>query len=88
MAPPLFARRDKVTGHPRKMTFGPWLMPLLRILAKGRRLRGTPFDPFGYTNERRRERRLIEDYERLLDSLPGTLSGLPHCLCRSPATVM
>jgi indolepyruvate ferredoxin oxidoreductase len=81
MAPPLFARRDKVTGHPRKMTFGPWLMPLLRILAKGRRLRGTPFDPFGYTNERRRERRLIEDYERLLDSLPGTLSPQTHATC-------
>ena len=78
MAPPMLARRDKVTGQPRKRRFGPWLLGILRILAHGRRLRGTPFDPLGYTRERREERRMIADYEQLLLNLgsrltPGTL---------------
>ena len=49
LAPPLLARKDPATGVPRKMTFGPWLMGAFRVLAKGKRLRGTPFDLFGYT---------------------------------------
>ena len=39
-----------------------------RLLAKLRGLRGTPFDPFGRTAERRAERALIEDYERMVRS--------------------
>ena len=66
MAPPLFARRDKITGEPKKMSFGPWLLGLLRVLAKFKVLRGTPLDPFGYTAERRTERRLISEYCDLL----------------------
>ena len=41
LAPPLLARRDKVTGEPRKMQFGAWMLPLFRLLAKGKGLRGT-----------------------------------------------
>src|SRR5262249_32683081 len=52
LAPPLLARRDKVTGEPKKMTFGPWIFPLFRLVAKFKFLRGTPFDPFGYSTER------------------------------------
>ena len=47
LAPPLLARRDKTTGLPRKMSFGPWMLPAFRLLAKFKGLRGTPFDPFG-----------------------------------------
>jgi indolepyruvate ferredoxin oxidoreductase len=67
MAPPLFARRDPVTGHLRKMRFGAWVLPLLRMLARLKFLRGTWADPFGYSAERRSERRAIDDYERLMD---------------------
>ena len=63
LAPPLLARRDKTTGLPRKMSFGPWLLPAFRLLAKFKFLRGTAFDPFGRTLERRTERKLIADYE-------------------------
>src|SRR5262245_23081180 len=62
LAPPLFARRDPVTGQPRKMSFGPWMLSVFRLLAKLKGLRGTAFDPFGYTVERRTERALIADY--------------------------
>ena len=69
MAPPLLARRDPVTGHPRKRHFGPWMLPLMRLLARAKRLRGTAFDVFGRTAERRMERRMMADYESLLDRL-------------------
>jgi len=69
LAPPVLARRDPVTGLPRKTTFGPWMMRVFAVLAKLRGLRGTWADPFGRTAERRMERRLISDYEALLDEV-------------------
>jgi indolepyruvate ferredoxin oxidoreductase len=73
LAPPLFAKRDPVTGHPRKMRLGPWIVPVFRQLARLKFLRGTWADPFGYTAERRLERRMIDAYETLLVSrvIPG-----------------
>ena len=43
-------------------------------------LRGSAFDPFGYTSERRLERRLISDYRRLLDRLLGRDSSVAPSL--------
>jgi len=74
MAPPMFARRDPATGHLRKSRFGPWMMSAFRVLARFRFLRGTRFDPFGYTAERTTERALIDEYDALLESLTATLS--------------
>ncbi|MFQ5468404.1 MAG: DUF6537 domain-containing protein, partial [Kiloniellaceae bacterium] len=73
LAPPLVAARDPQTGHLKKRTYGPWTLSAFKVLARLRRLRGTPLDPFGRTAERRAERRLIADYETLIDEL---LSGL------------
>jgi indolepyruvate ferredoxin oxidoreductase len=75
MAPPVLAKRDEATGHLRKRAFGGWMMPLFRLLAKGRTLRGTRFDPFGYTAERKTERRLIADYEALIERLLARLTS-------------
>ena len=80
LAPPLFARRDPHTGLPRKSEYGPWLLPVLRGLARMRRLRGTPLDPFGRTAERRAERRLIADYFDLVDELLANLDPQRHAL--------
>ena len=81
LAPPLFARRDPVTGAPRKMRFGPWMIPLFRLLARLKGLRGGRFDPFGRTAERRMERRMIADYEALVrDRLIPELSAANHAL--------
>ena len=87
MAPPLFARRDAVTGLPKKMTFGSWLFPVLRVLAKLRVVRGTALDVFGYTQERRLERRLITDYETLLDEIFSRLNGENHALAVALAAI-
>jgi indolepyruvate ferredoxin oxidoreductase len=78
LAPPLLARRDKTTGLPRKMSFGPWMLPAFRLLAKFKGLRGTPFDPFGRTLERRTERKLIGDYEAMLDEVLAGLTPDNH----------
>ncbi|HET7764792.1 MAG TPA: indolepyruvate ferredoxin oxidoreductase family protein [Burkholderiales bacterium] len=69
LAPPIFNKPDPRTGEASKSAFGPWMMTAFRVLAKLKRLRGTPLDPFGMTEERRTERRLIADYEATVDEL-------------------
>jgi indolepyruvate ferredoxin oxidoreductase len=80
MAPPFFAWvwKDKITGEPRKVRLGPWATPLLRQLAKARKWRGTAWDIFGRTAERRREREMITEYEALLDRIAPKLSAATH----------
>ncbi|HYW02469.1 MAG TPA: indolepyruvate ferredoxin oxidoreductase family protein [Gammaproteobacteria bacterium] len=80
LAPPLLSRPDPATGRPRKREFGPWVFPLLRALAAMRRLRGTPLDPFRYSAERRRDRRLIGEYETLVRQLLAGLTPDNHNL--------
>lgn len=91
LAPPLFARRDPATGLPRKSEYGAWMRPLLAALARLKGLRGTPFDPFGYTAERRTERELAVDYVILVDKVIASLDpsnhGLAVELCEWPAAV-
>ena len=74
LAPPLLAREDPITGRPRKMSFGPWIKSAFRVLAKLKFLRGTPFDPFGYSGERKLERRLISDYVANLEEFLPNLT--------------
>ena len=74
LAPPMFAKKD-ANGHLVKREFGSWMMPAFRFLAKFKGLRGTAFDVFGYTEERRGERQLIEDYFARIDTLLGGLNG-------------
>jgi indolepyruvate ferredoxin oxidoreductase len=78
LAPPLFARRDKITGEPKKMSFGPWMLTAFGLLAKFKFLRGTPFDIFGYGEERHTERKLIADYEALLETIAAELTPGNH----------
>ncbi|MET7248222.1 indolepyruvate ferredoxin oxidoreductase family protein [Methylobacterium sp. EM32] len=78
LAPPLLARRDPATGRPRKMTFGPWMMKAFGVLARMKSLRGTAFDPFGYTQERHEERRLVQDFEARLAEIARDLTPANH----------
>ncbi|CAN7712086.1 indolepyruvate ferredoxin oxidoreductase family protein [Bosea sp. LjRoot9] len=81
LAPPLLARRNPVTGIPRKISFGPWMMSAFGLLAKLKGLRGTTFDIFGYSEERRTERALIGSYETLIGEILAKLSTQNHALC-------
>jgi indolepyruvate ferredoxin oxidoreductase len=87
LAPPLLARKDPTTGLPRKMTFGPWMLSAFRVLAKLKGLRGTPFDVFGYTHERKVERQLIRDYEALIEEIVGSLRPQNHAIAVGLADV-
>src|SRR5437763_9861594 len=78
LAPPLLAERDPATGHLQKRTYGPWMLTAFRLLARLRGLRGTAFDIFGHTAERRMERRLIGEYEALLDEIAAGLTPQNH----------
>ena len=73
LAPPMLARKG-ADGRPQKREFGPWLERPLRVLARLKGLRGTPFDPFGYTAERRMERALIKQYQSDMAEIEKHLS--------------
>jgi indolepyruvate ferredoxin oxidoreductase len=83
----LFARKDKVTGLPRKITLGPWMLPAFGVLAKFKFLRGTALDIFGYSAERRTERKLIADYEALLDEIIAGLTPDNHHIALGLANI-
>jgi indolepyruvate ferredoxin oxidoreductase len=74
MAPPFLARGKK-GQPPKKLRLGGWLLPAMKMLAHGRVLRGTALDFFGKTEERRLERRLIEDYIWRIESLLPKLNA-------------
>jgi indolepyruvate ferredoxin oxidoreductase len=80
LAPPLWAPRDPATGEMKKRAYGAWVLPAFRLLARLKRLRGTAFDPFGYTAERKAERRLVGEYEAVVRALMGALSAENHAL--------
>ncbi|WP_235962600.1 indolepyruvate ferredoxin oxidoreductase family protein [Jannaschia marina] len=68
LAPPMLSKQGP-DGRPAKRAFGEWIERAYPMLARFKRLRGTPFDPFGYTAERRMERALIKQYEADLDAV-------------------
>jgi indolepyruvate ferredoxin oxidoreductase len=68
LAPPMLSGMD-ANGRPKKREFGPWMLRTFAIFSRLKALRGTPFDPFGYTAERRMERSLIKQFENDFKSL-------------------
>ena len=62
----------------RKITLGPWVRPLFRLLVAMRILRGTLFDPFGHTEVRRTERQLITEYREAIATATGVLAPENH----------
>ncbi|MCB2128586.1 MAG: indolepyruvate ferredoxin oxidoreductase family protein [Rhodobacteraceae bacterium] len=62
LAPPLLSKTGP-DGRPAKREFGSWMIPVFRVLAAMKGLRGGRFDCFGRSAERRMERALIAQYE-------------------------
>ncbi|MTV38905.1 indolepyruvate ferredoxin oxidoreductase family protein [Duganella radicis] len=77
LAPPLFARKD-AKGHLVKAEFGSWMWSAFKVLARLKGLRGTAFDIFGYTEERKMERALIVEYREMVASLLARLNADNH----------
>ena len=83
LSPPILSGVDKRTNRPRKVRFGEWLTPALRLLTRFRWLRGTRFDVFGYTEERRTERELVRN---LFETIRALLEQLrPETIDKSVA---
>jgi indolepyruvate ferredoxin oxidoreductase len=74
LAPQLFNPRDPDTGRARKWSLGPWALRAMAVLARFKFLRGTPFDPFGWTRHRRLERALVAEYEATVEELLARLA--------------
>jgi len=75
LAPPLLSKNDPYSGLPRKKEYGSWMMLSFRLLTKLKFLRGTALDIFGYTQERKEERRLIDDYFKAVDRIVDNLNS-------------
>jgi indolepyruvate ferredoxin oxidoreductase len=80
LAPPLFAPRDPETGQLKKRAYGGWVLWAFALLARMKGLRGTRLDLFGYTAERKQERRLIAEYEATTAELIAGLDPQNHAL--------
>ena len=86
LAPPFLGRKN-AQGEAVKSSFGPWIMPAFRLLAALKALRGTRFDVFGYTKDRRIERQLITDYEILIEEILANLSPDNHAIAVALASI-
>ncbi len=80
LAPPLFSRRDPATGQLIKQEYGPWVLKAFKLLAAMKGLRGGTFDIFGYTEERKTERRLIGEFEATVKALIAGLDSQNHAM--------
>ena len=75
LAPPLLAFLKDPDGRPRKLGFGNWIFWFFRLLAKMRRVRGSWFDPFRFSHDRRLERQLATDFESILEEVVAGLDA-------------
>ncbi|MFY0991689.1 indolepyruvate ferredoxin oxidoreductase family protein [Halomonas sp. C05BenzN] len=78
LAPPLLPGRKDARGRPVKRRFGPWMLKAMKGLARLRGLRNTALDPFRFSADRKLDRRLLAEYEALLDELMERLDEGTH----------
>jgi indolepyruvate ferredoxin oxidoreductase len=90
LAPPMTAKKNE-KGELVKKAYGPWMLTAFGVLAKLKGLRGTAFDVFGYTEERKTERALIGEYkasvEEVLRSLKAENLSLAVEIARIPEEI-
>jgi indolepyruvate ferredoxin oxidoreductase len=86
LAPPFWPSRD-AQGRPKKRAFGPWIIPVFRLLHQLTPLRGTKLDPFGYSAERRMERDMIGQYEADITEISANYSAAKHSIAAELAAL-
>ncbi|MEL0020982.1 MAG: DUF6537 domain-containing protein, partial [Rickettsiales bacterium] len=87
LAPPILTKLNPETGLRDKRTYGAWIFSAMRVLAKLKGLRGTPFDFCGWSGERRMERKLASDYETTMKEIAEGLTHDNHALAMQIANV-
>jgi indolepyruvate ferredoxin oxidoreductase len=84
-------RGVKPGDEPKKIRFGRWLLPAMKLMAGLKFLRGTAFNPFGRMPERVKERELISEYEatvgHILERLDPSNRDAAVALARVPETI-
>lgn len=75
MAPPLLNFGKDGRGRPAKRAFGPWLQPVLRLLAKGKAIRGSSLNPFGFHSEAKMHKETLAWFEDLMDQAQAAYSA-------------
>ena len=86
LAPPLIAKKND-KGELVKQKFGPSMLTGFKLLSRLRFLRGGLFDVFGYTEERRMERALIEEYKASITEIMATFAPGKHALALEIARI-
>ena len=86
LAPPLISKKNE-KGELQKRQFGPWMLTSFKLLAKLKGLRGTAFDVFGKTEERKMERALIGEYTTSIETLLKTLNADNHAIAVDVARI-
>jgi indolepyruvate ferredoxin oxidoreductase len=86
LAPPLIAKTN-AKGELQKQKFGPFMLTGFKLLKHLKGLRGTAFDVFGHTDERRTERALIGEYQASIDQVLAKLNADNHALALDIARV-
>lgn len=86
LAPPFISKRN-ARGQMEKKRFGAWMWTCMRVLARLKGLRGTRFDLFGYTGERRMERELRDRYLSEVSKLARELNSTNHALAIEIASI-
>ncbi len=90
LAPPILSHKGP-DGRPVKRRFGAWIIPVFRLLARLKAIRGTAFDPFGHTAERRAERAAIVEFEtdmvRVFAAFGPAIRGAAFELAELPLSV-
>jgi indolepyruvate ferredoxin oxidoreductase len=90
LAPPLISKKNS-KGELQKQPYGAWILTAFKLLAKMKGLRGTAFDIFGKTEERKMERALIGEYrasiEKLLPALNATNAATALEIARIPEQI-
>ena len=74
LAPPLLGGAKDALGRPKKRAVGAWMLPVFRLLAGMRFLRGTALDIFSHSADRKLERDLIAGYEKDVATVLSLLS--------------
>ncbi|MCQ4158335.1 indolepyruvate ferredoxin oxidoreductase family protein [Roseomonas sp. GC11] len=72
LAPPLLGAK--------KRAFGAWVLPLFRLLARAKGLRGRWCDPFGHTAERKQDRALLAGHIATLEKIFCEMTAENHAL--------
>lgn len=73
LAPPLIAKKD-ANGHLVKQPFGQWIIKAYQVLARLKFLRGSVFDVFGYSDERKAERAAIGQFKAMIKDVAQQLT--------------